>query len=117
MANVPHCPAETLVGLYHEFLPMLPRCRLMTDARAKLLRRRWRWVLTSCKSNGTRRACNAEEAVAWFGAFFERASHSAWLTGAAQRSAGHEGWQADLDFLLSDKGLKAVVERTEVVAA
>jgi hypothetical protein len=36
--------------------------------------------------------------------------------GRGKRSAGHEGWQCDLDFLMSDKGLKAVVEKTEVAA-
>lgn len=89
----------------------------MPDARAKALRRRWRWVLTSRKADGTRRACTEAEGVAWFGTFFDRARASDWLMGRSPRGAGHQGWQCDLDFLLSDKGLKAVVEKTEAVAA
>lgn len=116
-AGLPACPVDQLVGLYHEVLPELPRCRLMPDARAKLLRRRWRWVLSSRKPDGTRRASSAAEGLAWFGSFFERARASDWLMGRSARGAGHEGWQCDLDFLLSDKGLKAVVEKTEALAA
>jgi hypothetical protein len=36
--------------------------------------------------------------------------------GRMARAPGHEGWQCDLDFLLGDKGLKAVIEKTEVTA-
>lgn len=110
----PVCPAEQLVALYHEVLPELPGCRVMVDARVKALRRRWRWVLTSRRADGQRRACDRGAAMAWFRAFFERVRHSDWLMGRVARGAGHEGWQCDLDFLLSDKGLKAVVEKTEV---
>ena len=115
-AALPPCPAEQLVGLYHELLPELPRCRTMLDARAKALRRRWRWVLCSRKADGQRRAVDAEAALGWFRAFFERVRHSDWLMGRTPRGPGHQGWQCDLDFLLSDKGVKAVVESTELRA-
>jgi hypothetical protein len=52
----------------------------------------------------------------WLKRFFEQARASDFLMGRGKRSAGHEGWQCDLDFLMSDKGLKAVVEKTEVAA-
>lgn len=115
-AALPPCPAEQLVALYHELLPELPRCRTMLDARAKALRRRWRWVLSSRKPDGERRACDTPAGLAWFRAFFERVRHSDWLMGRTPPGAGHQGWQCDLDFLLSDKGVKAVVESTEVPA-
>lgn len=114
--GLPPCPAEALVSLYHEVLPELPRCRVTTDARARALRRRWRWVLSTRKPDGQPRAVTAADALAWFRAFFERARASDWLMGRSPRGAGHEGWQCDLDFLLGDKGLKAVVEKTEVPA-
>lgn len=115
-ADMPSCPADQLVELYHEVLPELPRCRLMTDSRRKALQRRWRWVLASKLADGTRRAQTAADALDWFRRFFERARGSDFLMGRGTRSAGHEGWQCDLDFLLGDKGLKAVVEKTEVAA-
>jgi hypothetical protein len=113
---MPACPSARLVDLYHERLPELPRVRLMTDARSKALQRRWRWVLTSRREDGQPRACDAGQAVDWFDRFFERARSSDFLMGRGGRGAGHEGWQCDLDFLLSDKGLKLVVEKTAVAA-
>lgn len=112
----PSCPADRLVELYHEVLPELPRCRVMTDARRRALQRRWRWVLTSKRPDGHRRAASVDDALAWFRLFFDRARASDFLMGRTSRSPGHEGWQCDLDYLLSDKGLKAVVEKTEVAA-
>jgi hypothetical protein len=114
---VPACPADQVVAIYHEVLPELPRCRVMTDDRKKALRRRWAWVLTSRKSDGLRRAESVADGLGWFRTFFEHSRCSDFLMGRSARSAGHEGWQCDLDFLLSDKGLKAVVEKTEAVAA
>lgn len=111
-AAMPACPADQVVALYHEVLPELPRCRVMTDARRKALQRRWRWVLSSRLADGTRRAVDAGQALDWFRRFFERARGSDFLMGRSARAAGHEGWQCDLDFLLGDKGLKAVVEKT-----
>jgi hypothetical protein len=114
--GLPACPSARLVDLYHERLPELPRVRLMTDARSKALQRRWRWVLTSRREDGQPRAANVEQALDWFDRFFERARASDFLMGRGARGAGHEGWQCDLDFLLSDKGLKTVVEKTAVAA-
>lgn len=111
-AAMPVCPADQVVALYHELLPELPRARLMTDARRKALQRRWRWVLSSHLADGSRRALDAGQALDWFRRFFERARGSDFLMGRQARASGHEGWQCDLDFLLGDKGLKTVVEKT-----
>jgi uncharacterized protein YdaU (DUF1376 family) len=113
-AQVP-CPFDAIVSAYHQQLPMLPKVRLMDEKRKGLMRKRWAWVLSSSKADGTPRATNGDEALAWFAAFFDRAGHSGWLTGRTP-GRGHEGWTADLDFLMTDRGLKAVVERTEVAA-
>jgi hypothetical protein len=109
------CPYEAIVEAYHSALPMLPRVRVMDEKRKTAMRKRWAWVLSSSKADGTARATNGDEALAWFAAFFDRAGHSGWLTGRTP-GRGHEGWTADLDFLMTDRGLKAVVERTEVAA-
>jgi hypothetical protein len=109
------CPYEAIVEAYHSALPMLPRVRVMDEKRKTAMRKRWAWVLSSSKADGTPRATNGDEALAWFAAFFDRAGHSGWLTGRTP-GRGHEGWTADIDFLMTDRGLKAVVERTEVAA-
>lgn len=114
--RLPACPVAQLVELYHEVLPELPRCRLMPEDRSKAIKRRWSWVLTSKKPDGLKRAQTSAEGMAWFRSYFERARCSDHLMGRMARAPGHEGWQCDLDFLLGDKGLKAVIEKTEVTA-
>lgn len=110
------CPYEDIIALYHECLPMLPRVRLATDDRQRALRKRWGWVLSSTKTDGTRRAETAEQALAWFGEFFARAAGNDFLAGRTSKSPGHEGWRCDIDFLLTDRGLKQVIEKTEAAA-
>ena len=77
----------------------------------------WAWVLTSKKSDGTQRATNVEEAIAWIRNFFERASHNDFIMGRTARSPGHENWRADFDYLLTERGRKQVIEKTEVATA
>lgn len=114
--GLPPVDNKQIFALYHEVLPELPRVRLMTDARQRALAKRWRWLFTSRREDGSIRAETAEEALAWFREFFDRVRDSDWLMGRGARAKGHESWQCDLDFLLSDKGLLAVVEKTAVAA-
>lgn len=110
------CPLDAIVGLYHETLPTLPRARLMPKARERALRHLWAWVLSSRKSDGTPRATNADEALAWIRDYFARAADNDFLMGRTTRTAEHANWRCDIDFLLSEKGMKHVIEKTEVAA-
>jgi hypothetical protein len=116
-AKLPPCPVDAIVALYHEQLPELPRVRLLSDKRRKALRKVWRWVLTSKKSDETPRATSADEACNWLRGYFGRASKNDFLMGRGHRSAEHSGWQCDLDFLLTDNGMKHVIEKTKGGAA
>lgn len=109
------CPYEKIVEAYHEALPSLPRVRLMDDKRKKVMRQRWVWVFRERREDGRARATNGDEALAWFRAFFERASHNDWLMGR-RPSKDYPDFKADFDFLLRDSGWKAVIERTEAAA-
>ena len=44
---MPRCDTQSVVDLYHDTLPELPRVRLMTDGRRKAVSAFWRFVLTS----------------------------------------------------------------------
>lgn len=109
---VPRCPVEQIVAIYHEVLPDLPRVKLMSDDRREGMRKLWKFALTEPKSDGKPRATNAEEALSWVRGYFERARDNDWLMGRTQRTNGHQGWECDLDFLLSKKGMKHVIEKT-----
>lgn len=113
-AKLPICPVSDLISLYHEILPSLPAVRLETDGRKKALRKMWKWVLTSHKPDGSPRATTANEAMAWFHDYFERATENDFLMGRTQRSGEHANWRCDLDFLLTERGMKHVIEKTEV---
>lgn len=111
-AKLPTCPTQDLIDLYHLLLPSLPKVRLQTPGRTKALRKTWDWCLTSKRGDGTRRAETAEQALAWFREYFERASHNDFLMGRTPRAGEHANWQCDLDFLLTDRGMKHVIEKT-----
>lgn len=110
------CPYKDIVDRYHEALPMLPKVKLMQKDRQAKMRKAWGWVLSSTKTDGTRRATTSDEALQWFAEYFARAADNAWLTGKSPRSAEHANWRCDIDFLLSERGMKAVIEKTEAAA-
>jgi hypothetical protein len=112
-AKLPTCPYDDIVGLYLELLPELPAVRVMDDDRKKGIRKRWEWVLTTCKPDGTRRAEDAEQALAWFRSYFELAKDNDFLMGRTKRNGEHANWKCDIDFLMTTRGLKQVLERTE----
>lgn len=113
-AKLPTCPVDKIIDLYHSILPSLPAVRLQTDGRKKAIRKTWEWVLTSKRPDHTPRATNADEALDWFKAYFERATENDFLMGRTQRTGEHANWKCDLDFLLTEKGMKHVIEKTLV---
>jgi hypothetical protein len=114
------CPYESVVSLYHERLPELPRVVLRDGptwkARQTAMRKLWGWVLSSKKSNGERRAESADGALAWIGEYFARARDNDFLMGRTQRGGDHKNWRCDFDFLLTEKGMKHVIEKTQEAA-
>lgn len=112
-ARPPTCPYDSIVALYLELLPELPGVRVMDDDRKKGIRKRWEWVLTTSKPDGARRAESAEQGLEWFRSYFELARDNDFLMGRSKRGAEHGNWKCDIDFLMTTKGLKQVLERTE----
>jgi hypothetical protein len=110
------CPYQQIVDCYHDRLPMLPRVKLMPASRQKALRKLWGWVLSSSKSDGARRATTAMQALEWIDGYFTRASENDFLAGRVQRTGEHANWRCDLDFLLTEKGMKHVIEKTQEAA-
>lgn len=113
-SKLPTCPVDLIAKAYHEILPELPSVRMMDDGRKKAIKDRWKWVLTTKKPDGTRRAETVEQATDWFKSYFERARDNDFLMGRTPRTNGHTGWKCDIDFLMTTKGLKQVIEKTEV---
>lgn len=116
-AKLPTCQAQAVIDLYHEILPELPVVRLQTKDRTRAIGKTWTWALTSKKPGGERRAETSEQALAWFRSYFERARENDFLMGRTPRSGEHANWRCDMDFLLTDRGMKHVIEKTITEAA
>ncbi len=110
------CPYQAIVDAYHQALPGLPTVKLMPAKRQAAMRKLWGWVLSSKKGDGTRRASNRDEALAWVAGYFGHAANSDFLMGRSGRTPEHAGWQCDIDFLLSERGMKIVIEKTQAAA-
>jgi hypothetical protein len=111
------CPYAEIIAAYHELLPMLPSVRIVTEKRKREMRKLWGWVLSSRKPNGDRRATSADEAIRWFREYFARCADDAFITGQTPRGKGHEGWEADLSYLLREDCLVRIAEKTGRAAA
>ncbi len=111
--KLPTCQTQAVIDLYHEVLPNLPKVRLHTKDRVKAIRKVWEWVLTSTKPDSTRRAETSDQALAWLRSYFERATENDFLMGRTPRSGEHANWQCDIDFLMTDRGMKQVIEKTK----
>lgn len=111
--KLPPCPKQAIVDLYHEVLPELPGVRVMDSAREKAITGIWKWALTTPKRDGTPRATNAEEALHWLRGYFTRARDNDFIMGRGMRSAEHANWRCSIEYLLSPKGMKKVIEETQ----
>lgn len=111
--KIANCEYQKVIDVYHECLPELSKARLLTKARERLIKQRWNWILTSKKPDGERRATNAQEALVWFENYFNRVRDNDFLMGRVKQSNDHKNWKCDIDFLMEDRGLKHVIEKTE----
>lgn len=108
--ELPACPLKQLVGLYALKLPELPRPRyeLWKDsAAADAMRQRWKWLLNpdTRREDGSRYAENAQQAVEWFGRFFDTVAASDFLTGR------NGAWRnCDLAWLMKRENFMKVVQ-------
>jgi len=117
VAKSPICPYVEIITAYHEVLPELPRVRVLeSKGRTKAIDEFWTWLLASTKVDGTPRARTPVEALVWIRAYFQRARGDDWVMGRAGRGPGHENWEADLAYVISDKVRLRVIEKTKAVA-
>jgi uncharacterized protein YdaU (DUF1376 family) len=116
-ARLPTCPTADLIDLYHEVLPEMPKVKLHTKDRVRALKRVWDWTLNSKRPDGSKRSESREESLEWFRSYFDRARENDFLMGRGHRSGDHANWKCDLDFLLTDKGMKHVIEKTQAGGA
>lgn len=99
--RLPACPTAAVIDLYHQHLPMLPRCEVFNDARKRFIAARWREVAHDHRDEADVRAA----ALDWFAWFFrERVASSPFLIGKVK------DWRADLDWLMKPTNFAKAAE-------
>lgn len=116
LPKIPPTPHQAIIQAYHDALPELPQVRILGEPRKKAIARLWKFALTSKKADGSPRATNADEALAWVKAYFSRVRQNDFLMGNTPRTNGHASWQPDIDYLTTEKGMAQVIEKTQVAA-
>jgi hypothetical protein len=114
--KLPTCPTQEIIDLYNKILPELPAVRIVNDKRKRDAKKFWHFVLTSEKSDGTPRASTAEQALEWIGSYFLRAKDNDFVMGRIHKSGEHANWIGDFDYLMTDKGITQVIEKTREAA-
>lgn len=112
-AKLPTCPFEAVVNAYNEILPEMAGVKVIDEDRKRSIKKRWDWVLSSKKPDGSRRAETGDEAIEWFKKYFQVARDNDFLMGRTPKSGDHQNWKCDIEFLMSSKGIKQVIEKTE----
>lgn len=102
------CPAEEIIGIYHEAMPTNPRCKVLNQSRRGAIKARWLEASSlTCKPFGYR--TRSEGLEAWQ-IFFETCNESEFLTGRAAPQKGKPPFLADIDFLMSPNGFAKCLE-------
>lgn len=105
-------PYAEIVDAFHEKLPELPAVGDCVDPhRIRLIEALWEWVLNSRRSDGTRRATSAGEAMLWIGGYFERVRDDDVAMGRAVDPNYPPGWRATFDYVIGDTGRRQIASR------
>jgi hypothetical protein len=108
VAQIPPCPVEELVGMYHELMPLNPRCKVLNDARRKSIRARWKEAsMLDVVPFGYK---SSIDGLTCWRRFFDICAESLFLTGRAKPKPGEPPFVADIDFLFSPSGFAKTLE-------
>jgi len=84
------CPHQGIIDLYHNILPSLPKVKVWSDAKEKILRARWN-------------EDKARQSIEWWETFFKYVSNSDFLTGRTK-----ECFRADLEWLVTKSNFEKI---------
>lgn len=95
-ADVPQCPHDEILALYHETLPSNPRIKVWDGARADALRARWR-------------EDPKRQTLDYWRRFFAKVAASAFLTGRAEGQGGRP-FLPGLDWMVKAANFAKIIE-------
>lgn len=105
-SRFPGCKHRTVVELYHQILPTLPKVEVWNQMRAGLLRQRWREV---CEDLAKKGPVTEQAILDWWREFFGFVGKSAFLTG---KTSGKDKrpFLADLEWIIKPANFVKIVE-------
>ena len=105
-SRFPGCKHRTVVELYHQILPTLPKVEVWNQMRAGLLRQRWREV---CEDLAKKGPVTEQAILDWWQEFFGFVGKSAFLTG---KTSGKDKrpFLADLEWIIKPANFVKIVE-------
>jgi uncharacterized protein YdaU (DUF1376 family) len=104
--KIPKCEHQSVIDLYHKYLPTLRKVEVWNTVRQGYLRQRWREVAIELSKE---KDIVADDILTWFGDFFKHISTSKFLTGKVNSKDGR-AFTADLEWILKPSNFAKIVE-------
>jgi len=104
--KIPKCEHQSVIDMYHKYLPTLRKVEVWNSARQGYLRQRWREVALELSKE---KDIVADDILTWFGDFFQHIGTSKFLTGKVNSKDGR-AFTADLEWILKPSNFAKIVE-------
>jgi len=104
--KIPKCEHQSVIDMYHKYLPTLRKVEVWNTARQGYLRQRWREVAIELSKE---KDIVAADILTWFGDFFQHIGTSKFLTGKVNSKDGR-AFTADLEWILKPSNFAKIVE-------
>jgi len=104
--KIPKCEHQSVIDMYHKYLPTLRKVEVWNTARQGYLRQRWREVALELAKE---KNIVADDILTWFGDFFQHIGTSKFLTGKVNSKDGR-AFTADLEWILKPSNFAKIVE-------
>ncbi|MEJ2655582.1 MAG: hypothetical protein P8012_00090 [Desulfobacterales bacterium] len=100
--QIPKCPYQKIIDLYHDILPELPKIKVLSEERKKQLKARW---LSGLSSNGFK-----SWSIEYWEGFFKHIRGSPFLMGQVAPSPGHKQFIADFEWVTKKSSFIKIIE-------
>jgi uncharacterized protein YdaU (DUF1376 family) len=104
--KIPKCEHQSVIDMYHKYLPTLRKVEVWNTARQGYLRQRWREVALELSKE---KDIVAADILTWFGDFFQHIGTSKFLIGKVNSKDGR-AFTADLEWILKPSNFAKIVE-------
>lgn len=104
--KLPDCQHQSVIELYHQWLPTLRKVEVWNATRQGYLRQRWREVAEELSRD---KQIETTHVLQWWSEFFQHIGKSKFLTGKVNSKDGR-AFTADLEWILKPSNFAKIVE-------